>query len=400
MLKIGSSTYRELNRVSVEDEQWIKFRAFVRVNQSELSQGVFLYINSDTNKDDFYLDDVEIATTSYTPPTTDSNKILKIVGSNIYDSDSNALRFKGINLTAYLDDNETAEDFYKYSYLNYDKSDFKNIKSLGFNSVRINLWYKLFEDDSNPGVFKEEGLEWLDTVIGWAKEADLYVMLDMHAPQGGSFQGPNHITSFWNNTVYQDRFVKLWEHLVNRYKYESTVGAYDIINEPCPNNEAQYQTLLSRTITAIRAIDDKHILNVETSFASDTQAFVLNETNILYDFHFYDPWNSYTDDANSVYGTNGLNYSYIKGLFDNYISLYKQSGVAFGVSEFGQKYSTFDTKNASGWVDDVFTILNENSASYHYFTYKGSFFGLYGGENRFAENSNINNSLKTIFLKQ
>ena len=389
-LKLGSNTYIQLNRILVDNDEWTKFRAFIRLNETQLQNDVYLYINSDALSEDFYLDNVELVTSTYTPPATPTDSIIKT---------SYNVRLKGINLTAYLDDNEDANSIYTYAYMNYDKSDLLKLKEIGFNSLRLNLWYKLFEDDTNPMVLKDDGLAWLDTIIGWAKEAELYVVLDMHAPQGGSFQGPANVTPFWNDAIYQERFIWLWEQLAKRYKNEPSVIAYDLINEPCPNSESEYQALLSRTISAVRAVDANHIINVETSFAPDASPFILtNTSNILYDFHFYDPWSSFTDDPTAIYGTNTLNDTTIRTLFEDYISLYKQEGVPFQVSEFGQKSANFNDKNSSAWVSDVIELLDENNASYHYFTFKGNFFGLYDGENKFAENSTRNDTLYNLLL--
>ena len=391
MLKVGDSTYIELNKVLVDNDEWTKFRAYIYLSDTQVQDSLYLYINSDNFTDDYYLDSVEIATTTYTPPTLSTQNIPNI---------SDNIKLKGINLYAYLDDNESAENFYIYSWCNYDKEDFKEISQIGFNSVRINLWYKLFEDDTQPMVYLDKGFKWLDTVIGWAKENNLYVVLDMHAPQGGSNQGPNNITAFWNDIAYQDRFVALWEEIAKRYRYEPSVVAYDIINEPCPNNELEYQNLLKRTIDAIRTIDTQHILNVERSFASDSQPFVLSGySNILYDFHFYDPWDSFTNDPTSVYGTSTDN-STLKSLFDAQISLYKQSSLPFHVSEIGQLSQYFNDKNSSAWVDYTIDLINSNNASFHYFTFKGKLFGLYGGENKFAQNSSRNEELYQLLIKK
>lgn len=65
MVKIGTLPieYRELNRINVIDTNWNKFRAFVSFTQDELNAGAHVYVNSDSNINDFYLDSFEIAKT-------------------------------------------------------------------------------------------------------------------------------------------------------------------------------------------------------------------------------------------------------------------------------------------------------------------------------------------------
>lgn len=399
MAKVGTSTYKQLNRVFVDGSDWHLFRAFVSFTQEELDAGVSIYLNSDTYKHELFLDDVEIAKTSFVPPVAPSTKILKISQNRITDEANQTIRLKGINVIAYSDDqSESAEKFRNYTYFNYDKDDFKTIASLGFNSIRVSLWYKYFEEDTSAYVYKDAGFAWLDTIIGWAKEAGIYVVLDMHAPQGGGFQGPSNVTSFWSGTEYKDRFKALWRAIATRYANEPTIAAYDILNEPCPPKESDYISLLNETITSIREVDQKHIINAETSFATDSTLFTLNDSNVLYDFHFYDPWDAYTDNESSIYGKNEINSTMLREDFEAFSNYYTQNNLPFQVSEFGQKYSTFEDKNASAWVKDTLNLLDEKGASYHYFSFKGNEFGLYENKNAFAKNSPKNEDLEDIFM--
>ncbi|MDD5717562.1 MAG: cellulase family glycosylhydrolase [Sulfuricurvum sp.] len=398
-VKIGTATYKSLNRVLVDDDNWTKFRAFVRFTQAEIDSGIKLYVNSNSFKDDYYLDDVEIVSSNYQPSQTDNNDALRTSGPLIKNAAGETVRLRGINLIAYSDedaatDDTTAAAFMNYSYYNYDKDDLIALKKMGFNSVRIALWYRTFEDESAPYVYKESGFEWLNFMIGWAKEAGLYIVLDMHAPQGGGFQGPRNVTAFWGSSLYQDRYKKMWKEIAGRYRNEPVIAAYDLINEPCATTQAQYLALLSDTIDTIKTVDTHHIINVENGFSSDASPFLLSGySNILYDFHFYDPWNSFTDNNTSVYGVD-VTKTQVQGYFNTYADFY--AGYPFHVSEFGQQYGTFTAKNSIGWVNDVIDMLDAKGASYHYFSFKGNEFGLYTSKNSFALNSPKNEPLITL----
>jgi aryl-phospho-beta-D-glucosidase BglC (GH1 family) len=403
--KISSSTpiYKELSRIYVDDTNWNRFKTFVSFTQEEIDAGVQIYINSQNYTYDYYLDDVEIATTSYVAPTSSSDALLRIASNKIVDKTNTPTRMKGINIIAYSDDQTIkAEKFANYTYFNIDKHDMFTIKEMGFNSIRISLWYKYFEDDTNPNVYKSFGTQWLDTVIGWAKEAGLYVMLDMHAPQGGGFQGPASANVFWTDASYKTRFINLWKFLADRYKNEPTIYAYDILNEPSPPTEEEYRTLVYDTVSGIREVDPNHIINVEVSFAQNGngagEPFVLNGfDNLMYDFHFYDPWNSFTDNDTAIYGTNSLTKQYVTSLFEDISDFYTTNNLPFTVSEFGQKYDTFSQKNSLAWVGDVVDILDNKGGSYFYFSYKGNEFSLYQNLNKYSENIPVNQSLKDFF---
>ena len=406
--KIGASTYRQLNRVLVDDDNWTKFRSFVRFTQSEIDAGIKIYLNSQNYKDDYYLDEIEIVSSNYEPPTVMSSQILKINGNRIVNENNETVNLKGINIIGYSDEDgatndTTANTFMNYSYYNYDKEDFIALKELGFNSLRLSLWYRTFEDESNPNVWKESGFAWLDTLVGWAKEAGIGIVLDMHAPQGGGFQGPDNVTPFWGDSSYtltshQIRFINLWKAIATRYKNEPTILAYDLLNEPCANTQTEYLTLLNNTIDAVRTIDTNHIINVEVDFsANNYEPFELaGESNILYDFHFYDPWDGFTDNDTAIYGTS-VTKPQVQTLFDDLAHFYTSRNLPFQLSEFGQKYETFGAKNSLSWVSDVIDMINATSGNYHYFSFKGNEFGLYENNNNFSNNSPVNEPLLELF---
>jgi aryl-phospho-beta-D-glucosidase BglC (GH1 family) len=398
-LNYSTPKYVLLNNITVDNQEWNHFKAFVTFSQADIDAGVSIYVNGSSTQE-YYLDDVEIAKTAYNPSTQDSSEdILQISSNKIIDKDGSEVRIKGINVIAYSDDqNEESEDFWNYTYYNVDKYDFKIIKDMGFNAIRISLWYRYFEEDNNINIYKNSGFEWLDTMIGWAKEAGIYVMLDMHAPQGGGFQGPGSSNDFWTNDEDKSRFKNLWRAIAQRYKNESAIYSYDILNEPRSPSESDYRTLLSETIDVIREVDSKHILNVEVSFATVGDGAgdpfkIDDKENIMYDFHFYDPWDDFTDDATSIYGSD-VTYSDILPLFEDYSDFYNNNNLPFTISEFGQKYASYSTKNSDGWVRDVYDIMKlKNTNAYFYFSYKGNEFSLYQSANKYSYSMNKNETL-------
>lgn len=406
MLKVGSSDYRELTTVWANSESWVKLRAFVRLSSADIANGIKLYFNTKTTANDFYLDAIEVVPTTYTPPSSANGDFIKANGAFLYKGASK-VRLKGINIIAYNDEptSNTTTEFMNYAYYNYDKNDFKTIASWGFNSVRISLWARVFE--SSEYVYDEAGFAWLNNVLGWAKEAGLYVILDMHAPQGGGFQGPSNITAFWGeNTAgiaYRDRYIRLWEEIARRYKNESTIAAYDLLNEPCPNTQEQYTTLMNNTIYAIRNIDSEHLINVENTFASDAAPFSMNYSNIVYDFHMYDPWGEYTNHASNTYPATSGNRTKaaLKAAMDVYFNYYSSRGLPVNVSEFGQKYDTFASRGALVWVKDVLDLMDEAGVSYQYFSFKGNEFGIYSHtDNNMPMAENLNQTLVSFFVER
>src|ERR1700761_2112377 len=69
------------------------------------------------------------------------------------------------------------------------QDDIRFIARAGFNTVRIPLHWNLFM--APDGTLGGEGWALLDRVLGWAKEAGLYAIVDLHAAPGGQ-TGINH----------------------------------------------------------------------------------------------------------------------------------------------------------------------------------------------------------------
>jgi endoglucanase len=197
---------------------------------------------------------------------------------------------------------EKAKRFWKTFRQNYiAEADIKRIAELGFNSVRPALNARLFLTEGENPVFVEEGFQLIDSLITWCRKYKLYVILDMHAAPGGQTganidDSPNDVPELFINEKSQDLLVKLWIKIAERYKDEPTVAAYDLLNEPLPENTgaaSKYKHLLEplyQRITAeIRKVDQKHMITLEGfNWSNDWSVFNKPfDNNVFYQFHYY-----------------------------------------------------------------------------------------------------------------
>lgn len=394
-LKVGgeSPQYIELAPYKLDSLDWHLVQGFIYLTQEQLANPIHLYINTASpHTSDYDIDAVEIVKINqdafFTQPSVNG---LSIMDNQLMSSNRDAYRIKSINLTAYLDHDEelTLQDYWQRTYTQFSKEDFANIRRMGFNSVRLTLDYRWFEDEQ--GHYLSSGFQWLDLVLAWAEEHSIKVILDMHAPQGGGFQGPGSNNPFWHQPEYQRRFIKLWQEFATRYKSNTSIAAFDLINEPSPPQEADYIALLDQLIPLILEIDPTRLILVENSFADDAQLIVREENNIIHDLHFYDPWDGFTDDDQTQWDTGNLHEDNIRGNLAEAIATYQNK--VFHIGEFGQRKSVFEAKNALAWVEQVIKVLDENDFHYSYFSYKGNVFGIYGSEQRLSGQSSKNEPL-------
>ncbi|MBN1407621.1 MAG: cellulase family glycosylhydrolase, partial [Calditrichaceae bacterium] len=159
--------------------------------------------------------------------------------------------------------------FFDHFYENYfTEPDAEYIHNLGLNLIRIPIHYRQFEDDMHPRVIKEDAFKHLDRVIELCAKYQIYTIIDLHALPGFQNQhwhcdNPTHIAFFWQHKDFQDRAVHLWEIIANRYKDQSWLAGYDLINEPAEPAGEKVFLYYKRLRDAVLKIDPNHILFLE-----------------------------------------------------------------------------------------------------------------------------------------
>ena len=263
------------------------------------------------------------------------------------------------------------------------EDDFKFLAGLGTTAVRIPFNYRHFEDDLEPGVYKEEGFTYLDRAIRWAKNHGIYVILDLHAAQGWQNEGwhsdnAENITLLWTNRDYRNRVKKLWAHIARRYKDEEQVAGYDLLNEPEAPSVGALNEVHREIVEAIRAVDPKHIIFLEgNSYSKEFDGFdEPYDANLAYSSHNYTPA---THTARRYPGPVG-------GVFFDHAwmerNLRERDGWIFNhnrpswVGEFGALYDgptgkpTTADEGRLAALKDQLAIFNENDVHWTIWTYK------------------------------
>ncbi|GHJ89172.1 hypothetical protein NliqN6_5574 [Naganishia liquefaciens] len=190
--------------------------------------------------------------------------------------------------------NEKYEYFFdRFLYHFFTEKDAECFASLGLNCIRLPVNYRHFEDDMNPGVFKKEGLKHLDRVIDACAKYGIYTVIDLHAAPGGQnidwhADAGSHQANFWVHKDFQDRTVKIWEHLATHYKDNTWVAGFNPLNEPTDEEHTRLIDFYVRIEKAIRAIDPDHILFLDgNTFGADFSHFKEALPNSVYACHDY-----------------------------------------------------------------------------------------------------------------
>ena len=234
-----------------------------------------------------------------------SMPFVRVNGRDLIDEEGKIISLRGIS----FGNDVWYKSHYDIPVGHHSEIDYERVAAMGFNSIRFYLNYQLFERDDAPFTYRESGFAWLDQNIAWARKHGIYLILNMHVPQGG-FQSNGNGGRFWQEPANQERFIALWKAIARRYQDEPVILAYGILNEPSPTKDiAQWEEVARNTVAAIRQEDQNHIVSVERAivvgndFLMDNHNgnlnFVLiNDPNTMYEFHFYAP-HSFTHQGSS-----------------------------------------------------------------------------------------------------
>ena len=330
--------------------------------------------------------------------------------------DSQAPFKRGVNLTGWFQSNTAGQ----IQFTRFTKQDIINIKSLGCDVIRLPVNLHSMTSGSPSYILDPLYLSFQDSVVTWCEQLHIYLIIDNH-----SFD-PNEDTS----PDIGDILTKVWSQMAAHYKDRSDFILYEILNEPHGITTASWGIIQNQVINAIRVKDTRHTIVVGGSgyntYTELKNLPVYSDTNLLYTFHFYDPfifthqgatWVSpsmetlsgvpFPYDAArmpscpvSLKGTwieSGLN-SYSndgtvgsgKQLIDNAISFKKSRNVNIFCGEFGVYMENSINDDRTYWYNVVRQYLEENDIPWTSWDYKNGF-GLFkkGSDELFDHDLNV-----------
>jgi endoglucanase len=266
-------------------------------------------------------------------------------------------------------------------YLDYffTVEDARFIRSLGLNLVRLPFNYRHFEDDLNPMVIREVGLEHLDRVIKICAENEIYTILDLHAAPGYQNQdwhsdNPSQQAFFWQHKHFQDRAVWLWEIIAERYKDNPWVAGYDPLNEPSDPSGEIITMFYKRVVAAIRKVDPDHIIFLEGNrYSQDFSVLSPPMPNVVYTLHNYAvPGFIDGQDYPGISRGEYFDQTVLRNKLFETCQYMLKNRTPIWVGEFGPVYTGNPEKDAMRYqiLEDQLSFYKELGASWSLWTYK------------------------------
>ncbi len=171
----------------------------------------------------------------------------------------------------YLAGPEEAARFWKdFREAYIQEEDVAFLAASGFTTIRVPLHWKFFLDPAKPDTVDPNGEGWgrIDRLVGWARAHGIKLILDIHAAPGGQ-TGVNHDDGVGYPLTfyvpeYQRRTVTMWRAIAERYRNETAVLGYDLLNEPItPYHDTDFlnsrlEPFYRKLVEAVREVDPNH----------------------------------------------------------------------------------------------------------------------------------------------
>lgn len=208
--------------------------------------------------------------------------------------DGRPIRLRAVNFSNFFYADIDGSELLTSSH--HSDQDFRRAKSMGFNTIRFAFDGDWYVDD------RQMFWQWMDRNVSWARQHGLRLVLDLHTPIGSFWlDSTSDGVSFdlWSDAGLQQQNVDMWRDIAFRYRDEPVVAGFDLLNEPVTTDAdgAQWRALAQQFVDAIRSVDEDHLLivaglsGVEGRYGTNglETHFLVEDKNVMYDFHFYEP---------------------------------------------------------------------------------------------------------------
>ena len=271
-------------------------------------------------------------------PDDNSLPMLYASGEDIVDAEGNTVVLRGTNFGGWLvqegwmcptDQTDTLSTLmtlysrfgkeraealvaaYEESWITED--DFRTVKELGLNVVRIpftymNVYYHLSEEGEllRPDEFtlREDPFKRLDFALEMCKKYGLYLIIDLHgavgSQNGSDHSGDTSRTNLYADTelgeAYREKTAELWTLVAEHFAGEGNVAGYDLLNEPTRGEVETENPKFKRQwdyydvlYDAVRAKDADHMIFIESTWETYhlPSPYDYGWENVVYEYHHY-----------------------------------------------------------------------------------------------------------------
>ncbi|MDN5283914.1 MAG: hypothetical protein JWR38_188 [Mucilaginibacter sp.] len=162
------------------------------------------------------------------------------------------------------------------------KADFELLKKLGFKSIRLPVAFTQFEAEQIPA---ERVFNCIDKILRQCRVYGFKLIIDYHY---GKLNDANYLAE-------TPKIIDTWLKITKRYKQEHADNVFfELYNEPPKIDPKVWKDAAYNIVTAIRKVDKQRTLIIGASNYNSIYELSrferLADENIIYTFHFYEPF--------------------------------------------------------------------------------------------------------------
>ena len=196
---------------------------------------------------------------------------------------------RGINISHWL---SQSGDRGEKRATKFTREDVKFLAECGYDHLRIPIdEEQMFDEQLNP---EPEAFSLLHNAIGWCKEFDLKVIVDLHILRSHHFNAEKK--PLFTEAVAQEQFYDCWRKIsAELKKYPRSLVAYELMNEPVADDPEQWNTIVNNCLKVVRELEPKRTIIIGSNrWQAYDQVKNLRvpeqDKNIIISFHFYNPF--------------------------------------------------------------------------------------------------------------
>ena len=312
---------------------------------------------------------------------------------------------RGINISHWL---SQSGDRGEKRATKFTREDVKFLAECGYDHLRIPIdEEQMFDEQLNP---EQEAFTLLHNAIGWCKEFNLKVVVDLHILRSHHFNAESK--PLFTEQAAQEQFYECWRKIsAELKKYPHSLVAYELMNEPVADDPEQWNTIVNNCLKVVRELEPKRTIIIGSNrWQAYDQVKNLRvpeqDKNIIISFHFYNPfplthyrasWTEQKDNPLDVYYPGYIvkkedvekltpelqkRWGWLARSYNDINTLEKQilqaldAATAMGrklyLGEFGCLHGTGE-ENRLRWFRDVVSLCEKYGIAYASWDYKGAF---------------------------
>ena len=173
---------------------------------------------------------------------------------------------------------------------------FPDLKKAGFDAVRIPITWDQHTSLMPPYTINSTFMARVDTVVTWALESGLFVIIDAHHETWLK----TALADTSKNVAHADscvaRFDSIWSQIAAHFKNKSDSLIFEILNEPYPMSDSNTSALNVRVLKIIRQTNPTRVVSYSGYRWSNSDELVNAEIPdsgsqyLIGYYHSYDPY--------------------------------------------------------------------------------------------------------------